>query len=83
MDDVNWILARHLIQYIIIVYVGKFKKKNQGISNRIVNTVWYFLTDRTLKVKLDKNYSETKNIPSNVQKGSVLGLLLLFIWIND
>ena len=51
--------------------------KNVGISKRIVNILRYFLTDRTMKVKIGNSYSETQNIPSGVPQGT--SLFLIFI----
>ena len=36
-----------------------------------------------MKVKIGNDYSETQNIHSSVPQGSVLGPLLLLIFVND
>ena len=39
--------------------------------------------NRTIKVKIDYNCSETQNIPSGVGQSSILGPLLFLIFKND
>ena len=58
------------------------KMKNLGISKKIVNIPRYFLTDRTIKVKIGNNYSESQHI-CGVSQDSVLRPLLELIFINN
>ena len=55
------------------------KMKSFDISKNIISIVRYFLTDRTMKVKIGNNYSETQNIPSDVLQESVLRPLFFVV----
>ena len=71
----DFILALHTISHHCLR--RKMKKKNLGISEKIVNIIRYFLTDRTMKLKIDHYYSEKQNIIFNIPQGSILKPLFL------
>ena len=63
-------------------YCWLVKMKKLGIL-KIVNIVWYFLRDGTMKVKIGKNYSETQNIASSVpQDFRTVTFFCFLIFIN-
>ncbi len=62
-------------------YCWLVKMKMLGIL-KIVNIVWYFLRDGTMKVKIGKNYSETQNIASSVPQDFCTVTFFLFFSIH-
>ncbi len=59
------------------------KLKYYGISEPILHWLTAFLTDRTERVLLDRSSSDTVSVSSFVPQGTVLGLLLFLLYIND
>ena len=60
-----------------------FKLKQNGISGNLLSTLTDFLTLRKQRMVLNAQLSSWSNIESGVPKGSILGLLLFLIYIND
>ena len=60
-----------------------FKSRNASISGLILAVLSDFLSERTQIVKLDGVHSSVVNVVSNVPQGSVLGSLLLLLYIRD
>ena len=59
------------------------KLEKIGIGSDLLNWIRSFLTGRTQCVKIDGMLFEWKSVSSGVLQGSVLGLLLFVIFIND
>ena len=57
--------------------------EHYGIRGLALKIFTSYLRDRTHKVKIDKTVSEWLTINIGVPQGSLLGLILLFILIND
>ena len=59
------------------------KLKSLGMENSIINWIEQWLTDRKQKVVVDGEVSSWKSVLSGVPQGSVLGLILFLVYIND
>ena len=55
------------------------KLKSHGIGNSIIN----WLTDRRQRVVVDGDFSSWKSVLSGVPQGSVMGPILLLVYIDD
>ena len=60
-----------------------FKLKQNGISGNLLNIFEDFLRNRKQRVVLNRQTSNLENIHAGVSQGSILGPLLLLIYIND
>ena len=60
-----------------------FKLKSSGIEGNLLKLLENYLHNRKQRVVLNGQCSSWKNILSGVPQGSVLGLLLFLIYIND
>ena len=54
-----------------------------GIRGKVHTWVKEFLTDREQRVIVNASQSTWKNITSGIPQGSVLGLVLFLVFIND
>ena len=59
------------------------KLKAHGIRDGIIAWIEQWLTDRRQRVVVDGEISNWKSVLSGVPQGSVLGLLIFLIYIND
>ena len=59
------------------------KLKQNGISGKLFDIITDFLNFRKQRVVLNKQYSSWTSIEDRVPQGSILGLLVFFIYIND
>ena len=57
--------------------------KQNGISGKLLNLIKDFLKNRKQKVVLNSQFSSWADVDTGVPQGSILGLLLFLIYIND
>ena len=57
--------------------------KAHGMGNNIINWIEQWLTDRRQRVVVDGEVSSWKSLLSGVPQGSVLGPILLLVYIDD
>ena len=60
-----------------------YKLKYYGIFCNAVNWIPNFLDDRTQTVVLNGEMSKRVSVSSGVPQGTVLGLILFLVYIND
>ena len=60
-----------------------FKLRQNGINGKLMNLLKSYLSNRKQRVLINGSESDWGEIESGVPQGSVLGLLLLLIYIND
>ena len=60
-----------------------FKLKAHGMGNSIIIWIEQWLTDRKQRVVVVGEVSSWKSVLSGVPQGSVLGLILCLVYIND
>ena len=54
-----------------------------GFSKNILTLFYFYLKRRKQNVKINNTYSLSKELLSGVPPGSILGLILFIIFIND
>ena len=59
------------------------KLKTFGIKGKLIHWLDNFLTSRTMKVGLRGTFSQLLEVLSGVPQGSVLGLLLFLLYVNE
>ena len=59
------------------------KLKSHGMENSIINWIEQWLTDRRQRVVVDGEVSSWKSVSSGVPQGSVLGPILVLVYINE
>ena len=60
-----------------------YKLKQNGVAGDLLDTLTNFLKERKQRVVLNGQYSIWANVEAGVPEGSILGLLLFLIYIND
>ena len=61
----------------------RYKLESMDISGKLLNLMESFLSERYQRVVLYGSLSEWVSIKAGVRQGSILGLLLVLIYIND
>ena len=59
------------------------KLENVGITGETLEIIKDFLSDREMRVGVGDSFSEVLKIVSGVPQGSVLGLILFLLFVND
>ena len=59
------------------------KLKSYGISGQIFGLISSFLSNRRLRVVLDEKFSQEYPVNAGIPQGSILGLTLFLLYIND
>ena len=59
------------------------KMKYLGFSKHVIAWFKSYLSERKFKVNINTSYSSPSNLTCGLSKGSILGPLLLFLYIND
>ena len=59
------------------------KLSGYGLSDRLLNWIWAYLSDRSQVVCVDGHLSNSGKLVSGVPQGSVLGPVLFLLFIND
>ena len=54
-----------------------------GFSSKALQLILSYLSDRFQRVKIDATFSSWTQLSQGVPQGSVLGLLLLNVYLND
>ena len=60
-----------------------YKLKSYGVENKLLNLIQNYLTNYQQRVLLNGRTSKWTNILAGAPKGSILGPLLLLIYIDD
>ena len=54
-----------------------------GFSKRTLNWFKSYLSNRSFKVNLENNFSQPASVSSGIPQGSIMGPLLILIYVND
>ena len=59
------------------------KVRTYGFNENMINWIEQFITGRTQRVRIDGEFSESKEVISGIPQGSVLGPFLFLVFVND
>ena len=84
----NYLRERNVLYSVITKFTAIpdgiiFKLKQNGISGNLLNLLSNFLRNRKQRVVLNGRTSSWADVNAGVTQGSILGLLLFLIYIND
>ena len=77
----SWLYLKPLIKFGMRGII--FKLKQNDISDYLLNILSHFLRNRKQRVTLNCQSSSWTNVNAGVSQGSIPGLLLFLIYIND
>ena len=75
MINCNWYVSLDIVYILALI--------SHGMGSSIINWIEQWLTDRRQRVVVDGEVSSLKSVLSGVPHVSVLGPILLLVYIND
>ena len=54
-----------------------------GFSEKVISWFVLYLSGRTFKVNIDKEFLDPRNFTYGISQGAMLGPLLLLLYVND
>ena len=72
-----------VLMFVVLHKSLLYKSKQNRISGNLLDTVTEFLNSRKQRVALNRQLSSWASIETGIPQGSILGPLLLLIYINN